>query len=191
MMNKNEFTRELKSKINHLPKAERRKILQYYYEMISERMDDGMTEAEAIDALGNLDELFAEYAPTVKEPEKGVKLRAWHIIMLIVGSPLWISMVAALLCIILAFYIVIWAVVIVFYAVFAAFAVSAVACFIASFICLFTGSPALFFAYMGASCILSGLAILWFMLSTLVAKGITKLTGKSAKGIFRFFFKRR
>ena len=49
-MTKNEFTRVLKSKINHLPKSERRKILQYYYEMISERMEDGMTEAEAIDA---------------------------------------------------------------------------------------------------------------------------------------------
>ena len=84
-MTKNEFTGILKSRINHLPKSERRKILQYYYEMISERMEDGMTEAEAIDALGNLDELFSEYTPVPKELKKGVRLRAWHIIMFILG----------------------------------------------------------------------------------------------------------
>ncbi|MDO4420104.1 MAG: DUF1700 domain-containing protein [Ruminococcus sp.] len=111
-MTKNEFTRELKSKINHLPKAERRRILTYYYEMISERMEDGMSESEAIDALGNLDELFSEYAPATKEPKRGVRLRGWHIVMLIVGSPLWILLVAAMLCIMIAFYIVIWALVI-------------------------------------------------------------------------------
>ena len=190
-MNKREFTRILKGKINHLPKSERRQILQYYYEMISERMEDGMTEAEAIEALGNIDELLSAYTPVPKEASKGVRLRGWHIALIIIGSPLWICLAAALLCIMLAFYIVIWAVVIAFYAVFVSFAAVAVAAFFASFISLFTGAPSLFFAYMGVSCLFGGLAILWFMLSTLLAKGIAKLTAVTAKGIFRIFFKRR
>lgn len=189
-MTKNEFTGILKSRINHLPKSERRKILQYYYEMISERMEDGMTEAEAIDALGNLDELFSEYTPVPKEPKKGVRLRAWHIIMLILGSPLWICLVVAMLCLVLAFYIVIWVLVFACYAVFAALAFSAFACVAAGFISLFTAGPAYFFAYMGAGFVLSGLALLWLMPCNLLAKAMAKLSGKVGKGIFRFFFKR-
>ncbi len=148
-MNKTEFTRELKGRINHLPKAERRKILQYYYEMISERMEDGMTEAEAIDALGNLDELLSEYTPVSNEPRRGVKLRAWHIIMLIIGAPLWLSLVVAMLCVVFAFYIVIWALVVVFYAVFAAFAVCGFACTLAAVLSLFTGGAPYFFMFAG------------------------------------------
>lgn len=192
-MNKKEFTRELKNKIKHLPKSERRQILSYYYEMISERMEDGMTEAEAIAALGSIDELVANYLPTkpVVAERRSPRLRAWHIVMLIVGSPLWICLLAAMFVILLAFYIVIWALVLVCYVVFAALAVSAFACFAASFISLFTNGPAYFFALMGAGCILGGLALLWLMPCNLLAKGMAKLTAKTSKGIFRFFFKRR
>ncbi|MBR3988402.1 MAG: DUF1700 domain-containing protein [Clostridia bacterium] len=190
-MTKNEFTKVLKSKINHLPKSERRKILQYYYEMISERMEDGMTEAEAIDALGNIDELLSEYSPAPSEPRRGVRLRAWHIIMLIIGAPLWISLVAAMLCIMLAFYIIIWVLVICFYVVFAALAASGFALTMASFLSFFYGGAPYFFLLFGAGAFLSGLAIMWLIVCNLFAKAMAKVTGKSAKGIFRFFFKRR
>ncbi len=190
-MTKNEFTRELKQKINHLPKSERREILRYYYEMISERMEDGMTEAEAIEALGNLDELLSEYAPAKKEPKKGVRLRGWHIVMLIIGSPLWISLVAAMLCILLSFYIVIWALVVCFYAVFAALAACGFALTMASFFVLFAGGVPYFLVVFGAGAFLSGLAIMWLIVCNFFAKGMAKVTAKTAKGIFKFFFKRK
>lgn len=189
-MTKNEFTRELKGRISHLPKSERRRILTYYYEMISERMEDGMSEAEAIDALGDLDELLSEYSPMPKEPRRGVRLRAWHIIMLIVGSPLWICLVAALLCIMLAFYIVIWALVVAFYAIFVALAVSGFALLMASFWGLFTGGAPYFFGLMGAGVFLCGIAIFWLLACNAFAKAMAKVTGKTSRGIFRFFFKR-
>ena len=189
-MTKNEFTRELKGRINHLPKAERRKILQYYYEMISERMEDGMTEAEAIDALGDLDELLSEYTPMEKAPRRGPKLRAWHIIMLICGAPLWIPFVAVMLCIMLAFYIIIWALVVLFYAVFVCLAACGFALTFASFAGLFTGGVPYFFMLFGAGVFVSGLAILWLLACNAFAKAMAKVTGKTSKGIFRFFFKR-
>lgn len=192
-MNKTEFTRILKTKISHLPRAERKKILQYYNEMISERMEDGMTEAEAIEALGDIDELVAAYAPAPAQltQRKSPRLRAWHIVMLAVGSPLWISIVAALFCIMLASYIVIWALVVAFYAIFAALAVSGFACIMSSFIALFSqGFPA-FAALMGAGCLLMGFALLWLVPCNLFAKAAGKMSGKLPKFIFGFFFKRR
>ncbi len=190
-MTKNEFTEELKSRINHLPKSERKKLLQYYYEMISERMEEGMTEAQAIDALGNLDELFAEFPPAKKEPKKGIKLRAWHIIMLIIGAPLWIPLIAVMLCLVLAFYIVIWALVICFYVVFVALAASGFAITMASFISIFYGGAPYFFLLFGAGAVVSGFAILWLLVCNLFAKAMAKVTAKTAKGLFRFFFKKK
>lgn len=190
-MTKNEFTKVLKGRINHLPKAERKKILQYYYEMISERMEDGMTEEEAINALGNIDELLSEYTPVTKEERRGMKLRPWHVIMLIIGAPLWIPLVAAMLCLVLVFYIIIWALVVVAYAVFAALAVSGFSCIAGAFFVLFSGGAPYFFGFMGLGAVLSGFAILWLLVCNLFAKAMAKVTAKTSKGIFRFFFKRR
>ena len=192
-MTKTEFTRILKTKIAHLPRAERKKILQYYNEMITERMEDGMTEAEAIEALGDIDELVGAYAPAPAQltQRKSTRLRAWHIVMLAVGSPLWISIVAALFCIMVAIYIVVWALVVAFYAIFAALAVSGFACIMSSFIALFSqGFPA-FAALMGAGCLLMGFALLWLVPCNLFAKAAGKMSGKLPKFIFRFFFKRK
>ena len=188
-MTKSEFTKVLKSRLTHLPKSERREILQYYYEMISERMEEGMTEAQAIAALGSLDELFSEY-PSAKPQKKGIRLRAWHVIMLIIGAPLWISLLAAMLCVILAFYIVIWALVICFYVIFIALAVCGFALTLASIFALFYGGAPYFFMLFGCGTLLSGLAIMWLVVCTLFAKAMAKVTAKTSKGIFRFFFKR-
>lgn len=191
-MTKNEFIREIKIKTKHLTKAERREIISYYNEMISERMEDGMTEAEAIAAIGSVDELMSTYAPAKPESvRRSPRLRAWHIVLIVLGSPIWIVLLAAAFVILLSFYIVIWAVVIAFYAVFVSLAAASLACFVAGFISLVTAGPAFFFAYMGAGCVLGGLALLWLMLSNILAKAMAKLSGKTAKGIFRFFFKRR
>lgn len=190
-MTKNEFIREIKIKTKHLSKAERKEIISYYNEMISERMEDGMTEAEAIAALGSVDELLSANILAKPQPQtRSPRLRAWHIVLIVIGSPLWISLLAAMLVILLAFYIVIWAVVIAFYAVFASLAAVSLACFVSGFISLFTAGRAFFFAYVGAGCLLLGLTLLWLMLSNIVTRGIAKLTGKTVKGIFRLFFRR-
>lgn len=191
-MTKNEFIREIKIKTKHLTKAERREIISYYNEMISERMEDGMSEAEAVAALGSVDELLSTYAPAkVNTAPRAPRLRAWHIVFIVLGSPIWIVLLAAMFVLLLAFYIVIWALVVACYAVFAALIVSAFACFAAAFVSLFAGGPAYFFAYMGAAGILGGLALLWLMPCNLLAKAMGKLSGKVGKGVFRFFFKRK
>lgn len=191
-MTKNEFIREIKIKTKHLTKAERREIISYYNEMISERMEDGMTEAEAVAALGSVDELMSTYAPAKPAAERRApRLRAWHVVFIVLGSPIWIVLLAALFVVLLAFYIVIWALVFACYAVFAALAISAFACVAAGFISLFAGGPAYFFAYLGAAGILGGLALMWLIPCNLLAKAMGKLSGKVGKGVFRFFFKRR
>lgn len=189
-MTKNEFLRMLKGRISHLPKAERRKILQYYTEMISERMDDGMSEQEAIAALGDMDELFGDLPAPSKAPKPKSRLRGWQIAMLIVGAPVWVPLMIAMLSLLLAFYIVIWSLVISFYAVFAALAVSGLAVIYTGIASILSGDSQYFFSLMGAGFALSGFALLWLIPCNLFAKAMAKVTAATAKGVFRFFFRR-
>lgn len=54
-MSKNEFMNELERRIKKYP--DHSEIISYYYELISDKMDGGMTEAEAVESLGSLDDI--------------------------------------------------------------------------------------------------------------------------------------
>ena len=56
-MKRVEFLKELKAQLWALPEADRQNSLDYYSEMIDDRMEDGLTEEEAVAAIGDLDEI--------------------------------------------------------------------------------------------------------------------------------------
>ena len=58
-MKKQDFTKWLRYKLYDLPTEELERILQYYSDAIADRMEDGMTEEEAVDALGTREEILA------------------------------------------------------------------------------------------------------------------------------------
>ena len=190
-MTKRQFIGELKAKTKHLTKAERRELIAYYNEMISERLEDGMSEEEAVAALGSIDELLSSYVPQqYKAPERrSRRLRPWHIVLIVLGSPVWFSLLMAFLCLLICYYIVIWSMVVFCYAVFAALAGSAVGCMALSFFTLGSG-PANFFFCWCVALVLMGLAFLWLIVCNLFAKACAKLTKVTSKGVFRLFFKK-
>ena len=116
-MNKLEFINGLGSRLDPIPREEIQTILDYYVESVSDRMEDGMTEEEAIDSFGDLDQLAADIlveqgylapppapVPELTEEEKQQalpnilpaaepkkKLPWWAIVLLVIGSPVWLS----------------------------------------------------------------------------------------------------
>lgn len=56
-MDKITFLKELRKKLWFLPKNELDKTILYYSEMISDRMDAGMSEEDAVRAVGNIDDI--------------------------------------------------------------------------------------------------------------------------------------
>ena len=58
-MKKQDFAKWLRYKLYDLPTEELERILQYYSDAISDRMEDDMTEEEAVDALGTQEEILA------------------------------------------------------------------------------------------------------------------------------------
>ncbi len=56
-MDKGYFLYELRNALSFMPKEELEKTIAYYSESISDRMDEGMSEEEAIAALGSIEEI--------------------------------------------------------------------------------------------------------------------------------------
>lgn len=58
-MKKQDFAKWLRYQLYDLPTEELERILQYYSDAIADRMEDGMTEEEAVEALGTREEILA------------------------------------------------------------------------------------------------------------------------------------
>lgn len=204
-MKKQEFLDELKKALWALSEDEQKSSLEYYAEVIDDRMEEGLTEEEAVAAIGDMDEIVEQILtetprpPAVVEkeqyppeqPKKGKKtgsLKPWVIVLLILGAPLWISLIAGVGSGILSIYVGLWSVVIALYAVTFALAVSAVGLLVAAFSLLWVWRFAECAVTVGGTLVCAGFAILFFLLSNWAAKGLvalTKLIWNGVTGIFR------
>lgn len=123
-MNKAEFLAEIRRKIQGLPQSDIEKFLDYYTEMIDDYTEDGHTEEEAIRELGSVEQIVEQIlkeTPLPRLVQEKVRptraLRAGEIILLLLGSPLWVPMVLAVLALFFGAYVLLWAAVAVLYAI--------------------------------------------------------------------------
>ena len=197
-MNKSEFLSELQDRLAGLPGEDIARSVDYYSEMIDDRMEDGLSEEEAVRAIGPMDEVAAQIlteTPLPKLVKARVKrkqsgLRAWEIILLILGSPVWLPLVIAALVIFLAVYLVVWSVILSLYAVDFSVAVSGIAGFAGAFVLAFGGRLAkgVFLLGGGLSCM--GLAVLMFFGFNFITKGVLFLSKKMLLGIKSCFIRK-
>jgi uncharacterized membrane protein len=78
-MNKQEFLKCLREGLAGLPQEDVERAIDFYEEMIDDRMEDGLTEEEAVASLGSLEEVIAKMAaemPPLKK-KKAMRLRWW------------------------------------------------------------------------------------------------------------------
>ena len=71
--------------------------------MIDDRMEDGISEEEAVEGIGTVDQIYEQIMsdmPLVKLVKEKVKpkrkLKAWEIVLLTLGSPVWIPLGATI-----------------------------------------------------------------------------------------------
>ena len=121
-MTKQEFLSELERALGKLPHAEVEQALAFYNEAISDRMEDGLSEAEALAGLGPVNEIAAQIAAESPPIPRAIARantgsRTLNIVLLAVFSPIWIPVVLALAAAALAVYVAIWAVIAALWAV--------------------------------------------------------------------------
>ena len=204
-MKKQEFLDELKKALWALSEDEKKSSLEYYTEMIDDRMEDGLSEEEAVAAIGTLDEIVEQimsespHAPAVvnqeekqtaqpKQAKEKGRVQPWIIVLLILGAPLWISLVGGLGSGVLGIYVSLWSVVIALYATAFALAVCAIGLLVAAFSLLWIHQFGKGAVLVGGAFVCAGLAILFFLLSNLAAKGLvalTRLIWNGVTGIFK------
>lgn len=196
-MNKNEFLTQLRKKLSSLPQNDIDEHLTFYAEMIDDRMEDGLPEADAVSQMGNVDEIAAQIisdTPLVKIATERIKpdrcLRAWEIILLVLGSPVWLSLIIAAAAVIFALYISVWAIIVALWSVFAALLICSFGCiatsiFVAFHVNFYTG-----IALFAAGLICGGLSIFLFFGFSAATKGILAFTKKFAVWVKNRFIKK-
>ena len=197
-MDKYDFLLALEARLEGLPEADRQASLDFYSEMLDDLVEGGMTEAEAVASLGSPEAIAEEIlmdTPLPKLIKAKMKpkrrMRAWEIVLIAVGSPVWFPILIALFAVALSLYITLWAVVLSLYAADLAFAVSAPAGILAAVVLFASGKPAAALLFLGAGLALAGLSILWFLLCNLTAKGMWQLGRLTLRGIKACFIRKK
>ena len=108
-MNKSDFIETLDRLLKSLNKEEREKFIYYYEEIIEDYKESGLTEEEVINKIGTpesiAENILSEH-DVVKVTSTGSKILIT--ILLVLGFPLWGSLLLAAFLLVLCAYIVIW-----------------------------------------------------------------------------------
>ena len=114
-MLREEFIKLLEQRLAGIPKADLDRTLEYYNEIISDKLDDGLEEKEAIDSLGSIDEMVnntLKDIPMNKLAKEKLnlnrKLKTWEIVLLSATSIIWVPILIALMVVVVAIYIGLW-----------------------------------------------------------------------------------
>ncbi len=194
-MTKLEFLKELYDSLQGIPKEDIEERISFYSEMIDDRIEDGLSEEEAISEIGTIAEIKSQiiadypFSKLLKEKVKPKKkLSALSILLIILGSPIWLSLGIAIFAVILSVYVVIWSVIISLWAVFVSLLVSAFAFLIAGILFLIFGSKFTAGILIASALVITGFSIFFFFFCKYGTKGVVLLTKAMALGLKKLFF---
>ena len=199
-MLKQEFLAQLRSGLEAASIEDIDECIEFYDEMISDRIESGMNEESAVAQMESIDSIINNYKaekPVAKlimdkvqkshDDAKGKGKGALWIVLAIIGFPIWLPILIVVFALLLTLYIVLWCIVIAVFCVLVAIgAVALSGLFI--FIMMFTGIvpwPLGIFS-LGAGLFLGGLAtLLWHPIWSLckAIAGIPAIFRKIKKGI--------
>ena len=196
-MCKQAFLDVLREHLAGLPQEDIEERLAFYAEMIDDRVEEGFTEEEAVAAIGSVEEIFAQiieeipFTKLVKERIRREKrLSAWEIVLLAVGSPIWLALLIAAFAVVLSLYVVLWSVVASLWSVFAALAASALGCLAGGIVLACSGYIPSGLLCIAAALVCAGLSIFAFYGCTAATKGGGWLTKKLALFIKTCFIRK-
>ncbi len=203
-MNKRKFLLKLKRALWGCPPSEIKNRLAFYAEMIDDRMEEGLTEKEAVNDIGDpvkiAEEIRAELGERKKKERASMGTGAK--ILIVLGSPVWLSLLMAaaavvfslagsVLAVVFSVFACLFALLICLYAAVLALVVSALAGLIAGIACAFEGMLTQTLLCIGAFFVCTGLAIVLEILLTPIGKGILHAIADTWRFILRVVLKRR
>ena len=193
-MTKQVFLNELATRLKGLPQADIDDRLNFYSEMIDDRMEDGLSEEEAVAGIGPVSSVASQIIQdtplqriVIEKVTPKRDLKWWEITLIIVGFPVWFPLLISFFAIVLSVYVVIWSVIISLWAVDLSFAAGAIGGIILGIISIAQGKFPAGILIICASLVCAGLAILMFYVCLAASKGAIKLAKKFALFVKKIF----
>lgn len=193
-MNKRDFMVALGQRLRGLQPADVAHFLDYYGEMVDDRIEDGMTEPQAVADLGTVDEIAGQIlrdislTKLVKAKVKPTRaLRVWEIVLVVIGSPIWLSLLLAGLAVLLSVYVVLWSVVLALYAVDLALAAVLLGGVADAVLLFFQGQGQSGILLLAAGLVCGGVAVFGFFGCNAVAKAFARASRAMVIGIKSMF----
>ena len=183
-MSRDAFIGELRHRMAGLPQQTVERTVEYYGELIADSVEDGLTEEEAVSRLGSLDEIvasvvkdtpLAQIVQTRVQEGKKKGISGWVILLLVLGAPVWLPVLIAVLAVLFALFIALWAVVIALWAVVAAVILTGLAAMVAGVVELCRLHLPQGLVLLGGGLVCLGLCALLFLLMKLITVGTVKL----------------
>lgn len=198
-MNKQQFLYAVRQRLGGLAESDIQRSLDYYAEMIDDRMEDGLSEQEAVAAMGSPEYVASQIlmaTPLPKLVKAKVKDRAgmptWQILLLILGSPVWLPLLLGVGIAVFSVYIAIWAIVVSLFAVVFSLGLSGICSIISGIGALCFGAIDAHMALLlaAAGLILTGVTILLTLTMIQVAKGIFAISKRIVLEIKSLFIRK-
>ena len=183
-MSRDAFIGELRHRMAGLPQQTVERTVEYYSELIADSVEDGLSEEEAVARLGSLDEIVAnvvkdtpltQIVQTRVQEKKAKGVSGWLILLLVLGAPVWLPLLIAVLAVIFALYIALWAVVVSLWAAVAAVILAGIAAIVGGIVELCRLHLAQGLVLLGGGLMCLGLCVVAFLLMKLITLGTVKL----------------
>lgn len=163
-MNKQEYLGKLREALACLPDDEIDESVAFYAEMIDDRMADGMAEDEAVAQLDDpkaaARAIIADLPPVPRAAARTKrKSRVLYWTLIILGSPLWLTLLLAGATVVLAGVIVIWSLIFALWALAAGLLAGGPAGIVVCLLGLAAGQPAYAASELGGGLICLGLGL--------------------------------
>ena len=191
---KEAFLNELKSGLNGLPQQDLDERLSFYGEMIDDRMEEGLSEEEAVAAIGPVDDVINEVlaeiplSKIVKEKIRPKRsLKAWEIILIVLGFPLWFPLSIVAFVLVLVFYIVLWVLVLCLWVIELALGACSLAGLVGGIVYIAQGNVGFGIVLIGAGLTLAGLCIFLFAGCKAATVGTARFAKVIVRGIKKLF----
>jgi len=195
-MSKQEFLVQLRKGLSGLPQEDVEERLAFYSEMIDDRMEEGITEEDAVSRIGSVDTIISQIKadiPLTKLVREKITpkkhLKTWGIVLLVLGSPIWLSLLISAFAVILSLYASLWSVVISLWAVFGSLIGCAFGGVVAGIVIACSGNALSGIAMLAVGIICAGLSIFMFYGCKAATKGTLILTKKMAIWVKNCFIK--
>ena len=194
-MKKREFLHELRSSLKGLNDDDIDEKISFYSEMIDDRMEEGYSEEDAVNDIGTVDDIILDVAKDTKllsllrqrvKPKR--KIRAFEVILLILGFPLWFPLLLTFMILAFVFMFMFYILDIVFFSVDLSLGAAGISALIVTGLFLAKGNG-FNVGYTGMGLLGIGASILLFFACVYFSKFSFRITKKGLIGIKSWFIR--